>query len=423
MAASSPRRHGARYRGGVPDDAVSGPLDLIRRAAIATLKRLPDELDQLDAATLSGPGMDAIAADPELSAATARVNQANIVLWLNTNVTHPGEPVPANTSRELMDYFRNAVRRGLDATGFDAFRTGQNAAWRQWMLTVFSLADGLEQARDALEISTATVNDFVDRTLHAVLAAIAAEREELLRGSQADKREIIELIVAGQPVAPERASRLLGYHLDAPHTAFIVWTAHADPDSAVLADLARDIAATWRAECTLTVVPSTGSLWVWVDSRPGDYPAGRIPSGVQVAVGSHAHGLQGFRRSHMDAATVQRMLARLESPGRFATSDEVALVNLATGDPAAAADFMHRTLGALASADPALRAVMRTFLRGGSSVTRTAQTLHMHRNTVVRHLAKAEELLPHPLADAVPTDIAVALDIRHWGGGADLRTH
>lgn len=401
------------------DDALPpAVLDLIRRAAVSAIERLPRVVGELDQEALSALGMTSIAADPELSAATARVNHSNITFWINANIAHPGEPVPANTGRELLDHFRNAVRRGLDGAGIDAFRTGQNAAWRVWMREVFEHAEDLEDARIALDVTTVTITEFVNRTMRAVSEVIRDERDELLLSSQAEKREIVELIVAGQAISPERATRILGYHLDAPHTAFVVWTPDADPDSGRLGDTARDIAVAWGATRTLTVVPSAGSLWVWVDAEPGGYTAARIPAGVRVAIGSPGHGLEGFRRSHLDAVTVQQMLGRLDSPNRIATIDDVTLVNLATRDPIAADEFMHRTLGDLVSADASIREVLRTHLHGGGSVTRTAQALHMHRNTVVRHLAKAEDLLPRPLDSGVVA-VAAALDILHWAGTAE----
>lgn len=397
-----------------PPDAV---LDLIRRTAVSVLQNLPEEIGDLDAATLSAYGMAPVAADPELSAATVRVNHSNVTFWLHANIARPGEPVPANTGREVLDYFRNAVRRGLDSTGLDAFRTGQNAAWLRWMPAVFALTDDLDDARIALQITAESSADFVDRTIRAVSEAIRSEREELLRSSQAEKREIVELIVAGQAISPERATRVLGYHLHASHTAFVVWTPDADPDSGLLADTARDIAAAWGATRTLTVVPSAGSLWVWVDAAPSGFAASRIPDRLQVAIGSHGHGLEGFRSSHLEAVTVQQMLARLDSPRRIATIDDIALVNLATKDPIAADDFMRRTLGELTAADAGIREVLRVHLHEGSSVSRTAAALHMHRNTVVRHVAKAVQLLPRPLDD--PIAVAVALDIAHWRGAGD----
>ncbi len=362
-------------------------IELIRRAALASRENLPEVRDSVDQKTLSALGMTDIAADPELSAAMARANHSNLTRWIDANIAYPGEPVPANTSRELLDHFRNAVRRGLDSTGMDAFRTGQNAAWRWWMAAVFAQAEDLEQARAALEITSASISDFVDRTMRAVWDRIQAERDDLLHSSQAEKRELVELILAGQAASRPRLRPA---------------RRHRTPDRQ-------------RVGCDpdLTVVPSAGSLWVWVDAEAGSYPAAQLPHGLQVAVGSHGRGLAGFRRSHLDAVTVQQLLARLDSPTRIATIEQVALVNLVTKDPIAAAEFTRRTLGQLAAADQGLREVLRVHLHGGCRTTHTAQTLHLHRNTVVRQLAKAERLLPAPLEDG-GVAVAVALDMLHW---------
>ncbi|MGC9537551.1 helix-turn-helix domain-containing protein [Streptomyces sp. UG1] len=44
---------------------------------------------------------------------------------------------------------------------------------------------------------------------------------------------------------------------------------------------------------------------------------------------------------------------------------------------------------------------MDTYLREQCSTTRTAERLFTHRNTVLRRLPPADDLLPRPLADNV----------------------
>jgi DNA-binding PucR family transcriptional regulator len=56
---------------------------------------------------------------------------------------------------------------------------------------------------------------------------------------------------------------------------------------------------------------------------------------------------------------------------------------------------------------------VRVYLREEHNAARTARTLFTHRNTVLARLARAEELLPAPLAGR-GLQVALALEILHW---------
>ena len=49
------------------------------------------------------------------------------------------------------------------------------------------------------------------------------------------------------------------------------------------------------------------------------------------------------------------------------------------------------------------------------NTSRTAERLYTHRNTVLRRLARADELLPCPLAENV-VSVAAALEVLRWRG-------
>ena len=56
---------------------------------------------------------------------------------------------------------------------------------------------------------------------------------------------------------------------------------------------------------------------------------------------------------------------------------------------------------------------MLTFLATGSNVTEAAKQLHTHRNTLLRRLSKAEDMLPRPLS-AHLIHVGAALEILRW---------
>jgi len=103
-------------------------------------------------------------------------------------------------------------------------------------------------------------------------------------------------------------------------------------------------------------------------------------------------------------------------PGlRVARFADVQLVTLAIGDEQRAREFVTRTLGNLASADPELRDTLAVYVREQFSAARTARALYTHRNTVLNRLQRAERLLPLPLAGH-GVEVGVALDIAQWLG-------
>ncbi|MFC7572540.1 helix-turn-helix domain-containing protein [Klenkia terrae] len=56
---------------------------------------------------------------------------------------------------------------------------------------------------------------------------------------------------------------------------------------------------------------------------------------------------------------------------------------------------------------------MLTYVRSLGSTTATAHALFTHRNTVLRRLSRADELLPRPLAEHAVA-VAAALDLLRW---------
>lgn len=133
-----------------------------------------------------------------------------------------------------------------------------------------------------------------------------------------------------------------------------------------------------------------------------------VPGGSQLAT-----DLDGFRRSHWEALTTQRMLARLSTSRQIATHDEIELVSLVTHEPERAEQFVRRTLGELEHAPDDVLDAVRAYIAEECNASRAAARLFTHRNTLVRRLARADELLPVPLADNV-VRVGVALEIIRW---------
>jgi DNA-binding PucR family transcriptional regulator len=394
--------------------------ELIREACAAMLAAPEDVIGEVDAVTLEHTD-EAVTADPSFVEAIRRANRANLLHWAEANVRDPGAPVTPNLGPEVVNVARDLVRRGVDAKTVDAYRTGQNAAWRLWMSLAFQLTSDPAELSELLDVTARSIFAFVDETIAAINDQIGRERERLTRGTHAERLEVVTLLLEGAPISAERASARLGYALDRPHTAAVVFSDSAQPDQALLARGAELLARAAGARAPFSVTASVSSLWVWVPGAAGPDPdelRGALPGlpDVRIAVGTTDHGTAGFRRSHLDALATQRLLHRTPDRVRLATYDEVRLVVLATQDEERARAFAAETLGDLADAPAELRETVRTYVREKFSASRTAGLLFTHRNTVLNRLARAEELMPAPLTGRT-AQVAVALEVVRWLGG------
>lgn len=172
--------------------------ELIRQCAQIVVNARAEWLDELDASVLAAS--PTIAADPELAAAVSRSNRANLFFWGTANVRDPGAPVPPNTGPEPLTIAREVVRRGLDAYSLDAYRVGEAVAWRRLMDIAFELTSDPAELRELLEVCSRSISSFIDATLAGIAAQIDAERDELTRGTHAERRETVALLLDGAPI-------------------------------------------------------------------------------------------------------------------------------------------------------------------------------------------------------------------------------
>lgn len=208
-----------------PWPAPSPPVRrLLRQAAELALRPRPEWTADIDAAALAGTRMEVIAADPVLAEGIRRTTTANLLHWAAANVKAPGRRVPPNLEPDNLETARDLARRGLGRTALDSYRTGQSLASRRWMAICFELTQDLSLLHELLDVSLLSIATFIDDTLDAVFAVLEAERDQLHRGSHAERRAVVARIVEGAPISRARAETQLGHPLTGPHVAAVVWT-------------------------------------------------------------------------------------------------------------------------------------------------------------------------------------------------------
>lgn len=377
----------------------------------------PDEL--YDSMLRSGY-LQTIADDPVLVETMRRCNRSNQLHWAAANISRPGEPVSADLGLETLALIRDLLSRGMgEAAVVDAYRIGHNVAWRAWMSTVFALTSDVDELRELLDVSALSIASFIDTTVAGVLEQMQVQRSETILGAHAERRGLVALILDGASTtsSPHTESRL-GYRLRQSHTAAVVWSDKSGVDQSTLDRAVEALVRGGNGRRSLTVQASPTSRWVWVAGSEGLDLAtvtGAVAqlSGVRIAMGSPATGTEGFRTSHFDAIQTQRMMDRLGSTQQVATFADVELVGLITSDLERANRFIQHTLGDFESADIDLQRAVLTFIREQCNVSQAAERLFAHRNTLLRKLARADELLPRPLKEC-SAHVAVALEALSW---------
>lgn len=393
----------------------------IRNMARLLLASPDDAFAEVDAATFEHAD-PALLADPALVEAIRRTTRANLRRWAEANLANPGAPVAAELTPDGLNIARDLVRRGLDWSSLDTYRTGQNRAWRLWMQLAFAVTRDPEELAELLDVSARSVFAYVDAMIAKLNDQLAQERERLRSGTLAERLEVVTLILEGAPIPAQRASSRLGYALDRAHTAAVVFHDDASSDPTALQHVAEALARAAGARRPFTVTASAAAVWAWIPAETGptqDDVAAALQAfpDVRVALGPTERGLAGFRRSHLDALATQRLLHRTPDAVRFATYDDVQVVALVTQDEDRARELVERTLGPLAAAAPELRETLRTYLREDHSATKAAKALFAHRNTVLNRLARAQDLLPRPL-EGRGLQVGLALEVVRWIGPA-----
>lgn len=391
--------------------------ELIRQGAKAVLDGSQQWLDEYDRVTMAAN--PAIADDPVLAEATRRSIRSSLIHWAAANVSNPGAPVAPNLGPEPLSIARDMVRRGLDPF---TFRIAQTVGWRLWMGVAFGLTSDPDELRELFEVTYRSISEFVEATSAGIAAQMQRERDELARGTHAERREVTALILDGAPISRQRAEVRLGYALNRTHTAAVIWSDKPDGD---LNRLDRVVDAFGRAAGfarPLTVIAGAATRWVWVanaanttlDVEQVEQAVRDVP-GARIAIGAAATGIEGFRRSHLEALTTQRMVAGLNSRQRVALFADIQLIALIAQNPEATNDFIKNTLGDFESAGAELHKTVLTFVNEQCSIGRTTKVLYTHRNTLLRRLDRAQQLLPRPL-DHSSVHVAVALEALQWRG-------
>jgi DNA-binding PucR family transcriptional regulator len=398
------------------------PSASVEQRVHAVAERMLDGLDERIEAICEAilAGAPVLAADPVLAHRTRASTAANVRRWVTATADQPDRPVGRDVPPEALDLARDVVRRGMERDGLlTSYRTGQNELWTHWMRCAREEGLDGEELVDVLDVTSRSLFAYVDGVLGAIARQMEQERDDLIGGVLARRRETVSLILDGAPISEPRASARLGFELARNHTAAVLWADEVAIEHGELEQVSLLLSRALGAGRPFSVSVGTTTLWAWISGvAPAldavDQALATMSPAVRIAVGSTQPGIAGFRDSHLEARAAQRLLVRQIDGPRHATYPDVEVVSLASQDEPRAAAFVAATLGELVHAEAELRETVRVYLQQDASASRAAALLHTHRNTVLKRVARADALLPRQLAGR-GLEVRLALELMRWG--------
>jgi DNA-binding PucR family transcriptional regulator len=352
-------------------------------------------------------------ADPELRASTYASTDS--VLRLIVDLSRTGRPPSeAEPPPAAVDYAREFVRRGLPVDSLlRAYHIGHATFFRRWATEAREIVTDPHELTEAVELGANWTFDYVEKLSRGLVQRYGEERERWVRSAAAVRSQVIDALLAGEPVDAERASSRLGYELSRNHLAFAIWTdaphGRGDVALAMVERAAVQLVSSLGMNAPLLVPRARLCLAGWIGSRGDDHLVDLEHAHIDVrafptvlaAFGSSGVGVAGFVRSHREAFQARR-IAQLtqQRAGTVTHYDTVALAALASSDVGEAREFVRAELGRLLGDDDQsvrLNATLRVYLEENMSPSRASRRLGVHENTITNRIRAAQELLPHPI--------------------------
>ena len=291
-----------------------------------------------------------------------------------------------------------------------AYRIGHDLVERAWETAASRLEPDGELRALSLERAFRFFFSYVDAISVQLTHLYLEERARWVRGSAAVRAEMARALLDGERIPAAKATSALGYDVAATHVGFIVWLDPSEPDNeraAALEAVAHDIGRTLGDGACMLIPVGNWLVWGWAHhnapAAEQPRPTLPVPTGVRVAIGSAALGMEGLVRTHQEAVEARRVAQLLgHRVGRTVFHHNVVLLELLTANPVAARRFVEAELGGLAAADEhmaRLRMTLRVYFEENMRPVRTSRRLSVNKNTIVYRVGKAEEILGHDVLE------------------------
>ncbi|MGO3834194.1 MAG: PucR family transcriptional regulator, partial [Microbacteriaceae bacterium] len=220
-------------------------------------------------------------------------------------------------------------------------------------------------------------------------------------------------VLRGEPASAAGFEAKTRYSLEQQHLAIIAWLEFETPDTEDqqrIDQLLRRIASLVHStKPPLITASDRSTAWAWVAlpdpeltpsllRRLAEFADSDEARNIRFAIGGSANGIEGFKRSHEQAAKARHVAlgAQRYREARLVsfTDPDVGFLSLIMHDTQSALTWTKEVLGQVATegeATAALRETLATFYATGENSSRTAELLGLHRNTVRQRVARFEQ--------------------------------
>lgn len=352
--------------------------------------------------------------DPATETAIRRYNMLAVNHWASTVLRDPTLPVEPFIDPAIRPQIREQIRQGTPETILNGYRSGQIVASRTWMHLAFSLTSNKPELEALLDYSLQRINEFSQACVELLADMIEDERVQYAKRSPDRQHEAAISVLSGALRDPKVARHELGYRLDQNHQAMIIWSREPEVPVETLEAITDRVELAASGARSLCIMAKASAAWMWIPAAVSvDALRAIVDKGFHIAVGRVLHGLSGFRQSHQSALATQQMMIRSTQQHRVLTYDEIKLAHLMLQQD----EFVqcaHETLGRLFDAPEVVRESLRVYLAEGANAAQAAKVLGLHRNTMNRHLERANDLLPAPLNSKTRLQVGAVLDALYW---------
>jgi PucR C-terminal helix-turn-helix domain/GGDEF-like domain len=348
------------------------------------------------------------------------------------------ERVEAPTA--ALEYARRLAQHGVPVNSLvRAYRLGQRRL-NELVFAELREIDIPEPVRVAIiEAITGTMFEYIDWMSQQVVAVYEDERERWLENQNSLRAlRVREILAANKAIDVDATTTSIRYPLRWHHLGLVMWYPDLGAEGDELARLQRFIRDLGEAAAAgsgpLFVAADQSCAWGWLPYRAVVADAVEKvrrfaltrPDSPSVAIGKMAGGIEGFRRSHREAAEARgvALVRERRGPTVIAASDPgLSVVARLGGDVADTREWVVAVLGDLAGDnenDARLRETLRTYLACGSSYKVAAEELNMHFNSVKYRVGRAVARRGREI-DSDRLEVELALLASHWYGPAVLQ--
>ncbi|MEB4211806.1 PucR family transcriptional regulator [Mycobacterium sp. 94-17] len=372
----------------------------------------------------------------ELLGASVEGNVDTMLHALRYNIAV--ERVEAPTA--ALEYARRLAQHGVPVNALvRAYRLGQRRM-NELIFAELRATDIPEPGRVAvIEAISAAIFDYIDWMSQQVVAVYEDERERWLESQNSLRGvRVREILAATKTIDVDAASTAIRYPLRWHHLGLVMWVRDHSADVDELPRLQRFVRelgeVTGVDAAPLFVAADRSCGWGWLPYRTAGGDAVEAlrrfaqtrPDSPSVAIGTTSGGVDGFRRSHREAAQARgvAIVSEGSAPSVTAANDPgLSVVARLGGDVAGIREWVADVLGELAGDtenDGRLRETLRVYLGCGASYKVAAEELNMHFNSVKYRVGRAVARRGREIGGD-RLDVELALLACRWYGAAVLQ--